>query len=103
MSSGVLCITPQILNGNDWFVNPSGGLNTCPIEPIEQGRELHRRQFRPQLPVFDESGSPQHVDGCTGLPGLYFIGLHWLSIRSSRFANVGPTPATNLPRHRGTF
>jgi putative flavoprotein involved in K+ transport len=36
-----------------------------------------------RLPVFDNVGWPKHVDGITDLPGIYFIGLHWLSRRSS--------------------
>jgi putative flavoprotein involved in K+ transport len=37
-----------------------------------------------ELPIFDESGEPQHVEGVVeGSPGLYFVGLHFLYAMSS--------------------
>jgi putative flavoprotein involved in K+ transport len=35
------------------------------------------------IPVFDESGTPIHRRGVTDVPGLYFLGLEWLSRRES--------------------
>lgn len=35
--------------------------------------------------VFDEKGRPAHDRGVTALPGLYFLGLPWLSRRASPF------------------
>jgi putative flavoprotein involved in K+ transport len=29
-------------------------------------------------PVFDAMGFPVQVDGCTTVPGLYFMGVHWM-------------------------
>ncbi len=37
------------------------------------------------LDVFREDGRPRHSDGVTEVPGLYFIGLPWLSCRGSAF------------------
>ena len=39
--------------------------------------------YRPEygfvkLPVFDEMGFPVQVDGQTSVPGLYFVGVHWM-------------------------
>jgi putative flavoprotein involved in K+ transport len=39
--------------------------------------------YRPEynwvrLPVFDEMGFPIQVDGRTSVPGLYFVGVHWM-------------------------
>jgi len=39
--------------------------------------------YRPEydwvkLPVFDDMGFPIQVDGRTSVPGLYFVGVHWL-------------------------
>ncbi len=31
-----------------------------------------------KFPVFDSMGFPQQVDGCTTVPGLYFMGVHWM-------------------------
>jgi putative flavoprotein involved in K+ transport len=51
--------------------------------------------FRPDygwidLPVLDGSGRPVHDRGVTGVPGLCFVGLHWLHKRkSSLFLGVG--------------
>jgi putative flavoprotein involved in K+ transport len=35
--------------------------------------------------TFDAKGRPDHVRGVTGVPGLYFLGLPWLSCRASPF------------------
>jgi putative flavoprotein involved in K+ transport len=35
------------------------------------------------LPIFDETGTPRHVDGMTEAPGLGFIGLPWLRDQGS--------------------
>ena len=35
--------------------------------------------------AFDEKGRPQHRRGVSDVPGLYFLGLPWLSNRSSSF------------------
>ncbi len=35
--------------------------------------------------VFDERGKPRHRRGVSDVPGLYFLGLPWLSNRSSSF------------------
>lgn len=39
--------------------------------------------YRPQydwvkFPVFDDMGFPMQVDGRTTVPGLYFVGVHWM-------------------------
>jgi putative flavoprotein involved in K+ transport len=39
--------------------------------------------YRPQydwvkFPVFDDIGFPVQVDGRTSVPGLYFVGVHWM-------------------------
>jgi putative flavoprotein involved in K+ transport len=44
--------------------------------------------FRPdfgwiKLPVLDDSGRPLHVRGISRVPGLSFVGLHWLYKRKS--------------------
>jgi putative flavoprotein involved in K+ transport len=36
-----------------------------------------------QVPVFDDLGAPAHRLGVTTVPGLYFLGLQWLSKQSS--------------------
>lgn len=37
------------------------------------------------LDIFRPDGRPRHQDGVTEVPGLYFIGLPWLSCRGSAF------------------
>ncbi len=37
------------------------------------------------LPIFREDGRPRHQGGVTEVPGLYFVGLPWLSCRGSAF------------------
>ncbi|HEX6120510.1 MAG TPA: hypothetical protein VFZ03_13760, partial [Dongiaceae bacterium] len=38
-----------------------------------------------KIDVFDEKGRPKHRCGITAEPGLYFLGLPWLSRRGSSF------------------
>jgi putative flavoprotein involved in K+ transport len=38
-----------------------------------------------QVDTFDEKGRPAHERGVTAVPGLYFLGLPWLSRRASPF------------------
>lgn len=38
-----------------------------------------------QVDAFDEKGRPAHERGVTAVPGLYFLGLPWLSRRASPF------------------
>ncbi|MBP9048440.1 MAG: NAD(P)-binding domain-containing protein [Tabrizicola sp.] len=37
------------------------------------------------LDIFQKDGRPRHKDGVTDVPGLYFVGLPWLSCRGSSF------------------
>lgn len=37
------------------------------------------------LDIFFRDGRPRHQDGVTEVPGLYFVGLPWLSCRGSAF------------------
>jgi putative flavoprotein involved in K+ transport len=42
------------------------------------------------LPLFDERGYPRYRRGVTEVPGLYFVGLHWLhTFGSGLFHQVG--------------
>jgi putative flavoprotein involved in K+ transport len=42
------------------------------------------------LPILDASGEPVHLGGITAVPGLYFLGLQWLSkMKSSFLSGVG--------------
>jgi putative flavoprotein involved in K+ transport len=51
--------------------------------------------YRPEygfvkLPVFDELGFPVQVDGRTSVPGLYFVGVHWMrKFKSPILCGVG--------------
>lgn len=38
-----------------------------------------------QMEAFDHAGEPVHQNGAASIPGLYFLGLPWLSNRSSSF------------------
>ncbi|MEM7301454.1 MAG: NAD(P)/FAD-dependent oxidoreductase [Pseudomonadota bacterium] len=49
--------------------------------------------------VFDESGRPQHQAGITDVPGIYFLGLPWLSMRGSSFIWGVWVDAMNLANH----
>jgi putative flavoprotein involved in K+ transport len=38
-----------------------------------------------ELDIFRDDGRPRHQDGVTDIPGLFFMGLPWLSCRGSAF------------------
>jgi putative flavoprotein involved in K+ transport len=46
------------------------------------------------IPVLDARGGPVHRCGITGIPGMYFLGLQWLSrLNSSLLSGVGDDAA----------
>jgi putative flavoprotein involved in K+ transport len=54
------------------------------------GTILWATGFRPDfgwidLDIFQPDGRPRHQDGVSEVPGLYFVGLPWLSCRGSAF------------------
>lgn len=51
------------------------------------------------IPVFDAKGTPRHQGGITDVPGLYFIGLTWLSQFSSSFLFGVSDDADRLANH----
>jgi putative flavoprotein involved in K+ transport len=51
------------------------------------------------IPVFTTRGEPVHVGGITEIPGLYFLGLQWLSKMSSSFLSGVGDDAAILADH----
>lgn len=51
------------------------------------------------LPVIDADGAPVHRHGITDVPGLYFIGLPWLSKRNSSFLSGVGEDAARIADH----
>ncbi len=52
-----------------------------------------------KVPVFNDIGKPHHTDGVSDVPGLYFIGLPWMSCRGSAFIWGAWRDAQNLAAH----
>ena len=52
-----------------------------------------------QVPVLNERGEPRHRHGVTDVPGLYFLGLMWLSKMSSSFLSGVGDDAARLADH----
>jgi putative flavoprotein involved in K+ transport len=52
-----------------------------------------------KVDAFDERGSPVHRRGVADLPGLYFLGLSWLSRRASSFIFGVEYDAAHLADH----
>jgi putative flavoprotein involved in K+ transport len=52
-----------------------------------------------KVDVFDERGAPVHRRGVTAVPGLYFLGLPWLSRRASSFIFGAEYDAAHLADH----
>jgi len=51
------------------------------------------------LPVLTERGEPRHRDGITDVPGVYFLGLPWLSRMNSSFLSGVGDDAARLAEH----
>lgn len=51
------------------------------------------------LPVLDVHGEPRHRHGVTDIPGLYFLGLPWLSRMGSSFLSGVGDDAARLADH----
>ncbi|MCW5735125.1 MAG: NAD(P)-binding domain-containing protein [Enhydrobacter sp.] len=51
------------------------------------------------LPVLDSRGEPLHRDGVTDVPGMYFLGLQWLSRMNSSFLVGVAEDAARLADH----
>jgi putative flavoprotein involved in K+ transport len=52
-----------------------------------------------KVPVFDDEGRPVQNRGVTQVPGLYFLGLHWMhTFKSGLFSGVG-SDADYLAQH----
>ena len=51
------------------------------------------------IPVLDARGEPVHRGGITGVPGLYFLGLQWLSKLYSAFLSGVGDDAAVLADH----
>lgn len=51
------------------------------------------------IDVFRDDGRPRHQDGISEVPGLYFIGLPWLSCRGSAFIWGAWKDAERLAAH----
>src|SRR5205823_6651190 len=51
------------------------------------------------IPVLDAQGEPLHRHGVTAVPGLYFLGLQWLSKMNSSFLSGVGDDAAVLADH----
>jgi putative flavoprotein involved in K+ transport len=51
------------------------------------------------VPAFDDRGAPVHQRGVSDVPGLYFLGLSWLSRRASAFIFGVGDDAAHLAEH----
>ena len=54
------------------------------------------------IPVLDAQGEPLHRHGVTAVPGLYFLGLQWLSKMNSSFLSGVGDDAAVLADHIAT-
>ncbi|MCP4327070.1 MAG: MSMEG_0569 family flavin-dependent oxidoreductase [Alphaproteobacteria bacterium] len=77
----------------DWRPAPEPA--TLDLGEAGIGSVIYATGFHPDfrwidLPVFDERGYPRYERGVTDLPGLYFVGLHWMhTAGSGLFYQVG--------------
>lgn len=76
-------------------IGPDPACVTDPVQDLDLGQQgitsiIWATGFLPdfnwlQIGGFDERGRPQHDKGISRVPGLYFLGLPWLSRRGSSF------------------
>ena len=52
-----------------------------------------------EIPVLDPDGEPVHHGGVTAVPGLFFLGLQWLSKMNSSFLSGVGDDAAILAEH----
>ena len=52
-----------------------------------------------EIPVLDANGDPRHRHGVSEVPGLYFLGLQWLSKMKSSFLSGVGDDAADLADH----
>jgi putative flavoprotein involved in K+ transport len=52
-----------------------------------------------KLPVFDGMGFPVQVDGCSTVPGLHFMGVHWMRKNKSSILHGVGEDAGVVARH----
>ena len=77
----------------DW--RPVAGPTTLNLKQAGIGTVIFATGFRfdfgwVDLSVFDQRGYPRYQRGVTEVPGLYFVGLHWLhTAGSGLFYQVG--------------
>jgi putative flavoprotein involved in K+ transport len=77
------------------LVSPS----TLDLRARQVGAVIWATGYRPdfgwiEIPVFDAAGMPRQRRGATSVPGLYFLGLHWLyKAKSSFLYGVGEDAA----------
>jgi putative flavoprotein involved in K+ transport len=55
-----------------------------------------------KVDAFDEKGRPKHQRGVSAEPGIYFLGLPWLSRRGSSFIWGDRHDAKHLADHIST-
>ncbi len=77
----------------EWRPTPASStldLRGAGISTVIYGTGFHFDFGWIDLPVFDERGYPRYERGVTEVPGLYFVGLHWLhTLGSGLFYQVG--------------
>lgn len=77
----------QVLPDPDCMVNPLAGLDMADagVASIIWATGFAQDFSWLQVGAFDDKGKPRHQRGVSAEPGVYFLGLPWLSRRGSTF------------------
>ncbi|MHB8587748.1 MAG: NAD(P)-binding domain-containing protein [Candidatus Dormibacteraceae bacterium] len=74
------------------------------VKQAEIGAVIWTTGYRPdygwvRLPAFDGMGFPVQTDGCSTVPGLYFMGVHWMRKHKSSILYGTGEDAEVVARH----
>jgi putative flavoprotein involved in K+ transport len=106
--TGFLSATRQFISGNaiEEWLEPEGAEEPTHLPAVEEVDSLNlaRESINTiiwatgyaydfqwvKIPVFDDRGRPIQQRGVTPVPGLYFLGLHWMhTFKSGLLSGVG--------------
>jgi hypothetical protein len=79
--------------------NNGAGKVITPVRIASERKAEREQHGSARIPAFNARGEPLHHHGVSEVPGLYFLGLQWLSRMKSAFLSGVGDDATVLADH----